>query len=102
MTIDDNKIAQQLREHGYKAGANPWFTPRVMNRLPERQSTHRWVGHVIYVVAAIVCLMCWLVLLNNQDFTVITVRDITHYAVAIAVTAFLLWNAVAHVARSIE
>ena len=102
MTTDDKKIAQQLREHGYKEGANPWFTPRVMNRLPEHQGTHQWIGHLIYIVAAIVCLVCWLTLLVDQDFTVITVRDITHYVLAIAVTAFLLWNAVTHIAHSME
>ena len=102
MNPDDKIIAKTLQEHAYKEGANPWFTPRVMNRLPERQRTHSWVGHAIYIAAAIVCLVIWLTLIAGQDFTVITVRDVTQCLLAAVATAVLLWHTVTHVVRSIE
>ena len=35
-TDDDIKLAELLKKDGYQADENEWFTPRVLNRLPEK------------------------------------------------------------------
>ena len=34
--FDDIKFKQLLKEEAHKPGENPWFTRRVLNRLPEK------------------------------------------------------------------
>ena len=74
-----------LKQQSYQAGDNPWFTKRVLNRLPESKRSTRWVWAVICIVAAAFVLSPML----------ITMRDIAHAAVMLAVTGVVLWQGIA-------
>ena len=92
---EDIQLAQMLKEQSHQAKDNPWFTRRVLNRLPERNHSTRWVWGVVCAIAAVMCVLCWLWMLHDQDFTVLTVRDLTHYAVMIVITLAVMWQGVA-------
>ena len=94
LSEEDIKFEALFKEEGYKAGDNPWFTPRVMNRLPERERSTRWVWWAICAVAAVICAACWWWLVDTRDYTVLTVRDMVDYAIMSAVTLVLLWQSI--------
>ncbi len=45
---DDNLLKQTLRQGAFKADKNPWFTKKVINRLPEKQ--RKSAGWILYAV----------------------------------------------------
>lgn len=92
---DDIKLGELLKEQGYQTHDNRWFTPRVLNRLPERSQSLRWVWWGICAVAAIICGLCWWWLIDSHDLTVLTVRDLAEYAAMVAVSLVLLWQSIA-------
>lgn len=93
-TEEDIQLGALLKEQAYKADDNPWFTPRVLNRLPERRRSLRWAWVGICVVALVVCALCWLWVISSHDYTVVTVRDLTDYAIMTAVSLVLLWQSI--------
>ena len=99
-TQDDIQLGRLLKQHSASVGENPWFTPRVLNRLPERPRSSRWRGGVLCTIAIVLCAACWQWLIHSQDFTVLTVRDITHYAAMVAITLAIVWQAIATAIRS--
>ena len=92
---EDIQLGKMLKQQSYQAGDNPWFTKRVLNRLPESKRSTRWVWAVICIVAAAMCALCWWTMFQEQDFMVITMRDIAHAAVMLAVTGVVLWQGIA-------
>ena len=94
LSEEDIKFEALFKEEGYKAGDNPWFTPRVLNRLPEREHSVRWVWWAICAVAAVICAACWWWLVDTHDYTVLTVRDMVDYAIMSGVTLVLLWQSI--------
>ena len=49
---EDKKLAQVLKQGAHDPGENPWFTRRVLNKLPEKQPRGSWATTVIYAIAA--------------------------------------------------
>ena len=39
---EDKKLAQMLKQGAHDPGENPWFTRRVLNKLPEKQTHGSW------------------------------------------------------------
>ena len=93
-TEEDIKLEALLIDEGYHADENPWFTPRLLNRLPARERSVRWVWWAICAVAAVICAACWWWLIDDHDYTVLTVRDMVDYAIMSAVTLVLLWQSI--------
>ena len=81
-----------LKEKGQQAPENPWFTPRVLNRLPERKKRVLGVWWAICAVAAVICIGCWFWLLDTHNFAVFTVRDMVDVVIMSIVTLILLWQ----------
>lgn len=78
----DAAFRTALQKDGAKAAANPWFTPRVMNRLPEAQPRHRCP------LAEIVCyLLGCFGLLGGWGYAVISILggNITYTTLGMAV-----------------
>ena len=59
-TDDDIKLAELLKKDGYQADENEWFTPRVLNRLPEKPRSSKWLKVAIYAVVIGGVIGCWL------------------------------------------
>ena len=89
---EDKKLAQMLKQGAHDPGENPWFTRRVLNKLPERREQGSWSSVLLYAAALVVCCLCWLMLWRGQDTTVITVRDLLYHVTMGAVTIAVLWQ----------
>ena len=93
--VEDKKLAQVLKQGAHDPGENPWFTRRVLNKLPERRSQGSWSSVVIYAIALIVCALCWLMMWRGQDWGAVTVRDLLYNVMMGAVTLTVLWQTIA-------
>ncbi len=97
-TVDeDKKLAHVLKQGAHDPGENPWFTRRVLNKLPEKQPRGSWATTVIYVIALAVCALCWLMMWRGQDWGAVTVRDVLYNVMMGAVTITILWQTIASV-----
>ncbi|MBR1881547.1 MAG: hypothetical protein IJ808_00790 [Muribaculaceae bacterium] len=89
---DDKKLAALLKEECAQPlpGQNPWFTPRVLNRLPER-SHSRYFLAIAWLLAVAGCVLTWIVVATDFTATVITLRDLLQWVImaAISVGVFL-------------
>ena len=74
--IEDNKLAQVLKQGAHDPGENPWFTRRVL-------------------IALVACVVCWLMMWRGQDWGAITVRDLLYNATMGVVTLTVLWQTIA-------
>ena len=92
---EDIQFATRLKAEGYQASENQWFTRRVLNQLPERHRSSRWIWGIVCLVAAVLCVGCWLWQFSGQTHGVITVRDLVHYTAIAVITAIALWQGVA-------
>ena len=78
--FNDIEFQKLIKEKAHKPGENPWFTRRVLNRLPEKESVpsaysiEKW----IYAISTVLCGLCWVYLFNTDFFDVITVRTLIH------------------------
>lgn len=98
-TEEDEKLARLLQRYSHQETGNEWFTPRVLNRLPEKPQnlkTSHWVAHLLYALAILVCAGCWLWIYLYSDLSVITVRDVLYFAFMIIVTLILVLNTTKH------
>lgn len=77
---DDIKLAELLKKDAYQTSDNEWFTPRVMNRLPEKRHSAKWLKTLVYALALAGVIGCWLWYCGTQDTSVITVRGLLSYA----------------------
>jgi len=92
---EDKKLAQILKQGAHDPGENPWFTRRVLNKLPEKQARGSWATTVIYAIALVVCGLSWLLMWRGQEASgVITVRDVLYNVLMGAVTLTVLWQTI--------
>lgn len=76
-TKEDMQLAELLKKGSHQATENEWFTPRVLNRLPEKRHSTRWMKVMLYAIVLIGVLGCWMWYSNKvQNANVITVRDL--------------------------
>lgn len=84
----DKQIKEFLKRELPQAPVNPWFTRKVMNRLPEKRSSlGAWIENAGFLAAAITLGIFWYMLISattNSD--VITVGDIFNYVLLIAMS----------------
>ena len=91
---EDKKLAQMLKKGAHDPGENHWFTRRVLNKLPEKQSRGSWATTVIYAIALVACALCWLMMWRGQDWGAVTVRDVLYNAMMGIVTLTVLWQTI--------
>lgn len=65
---------------------DPWFTRRVLNRLPERQRSRSPFAIACYILAIAGCVVSWIWLSTTVGLDVITVRDCLYFTVIAVVT----------------
>ena len=91
---EDIKLAQVLKQGAHDPGENPWFTRRVLNKLPEKQPRGSWATTVLYAIALVASILCWLMMWRGQDLGAITVRDVLYNALMCGVTLTILWQTI--------
>lgn len=88
-TTEDIEFANLLREHTPKVKENPWFTRKVINRLPDKENAQPvWIYAIALCVAVVVLVAAWAFYLSNVSLYVVTVRDIITFISMASVTAF--------------
>ena len=97
---EDKKLAQVLKQSAHDPGENPWFTRRVLNKLPEKRSQGSWATTVLYAIALIACVICWLMMWRGQDWGAVTVRDLLYNVMMAIVTLTVLWQTIASLLRA--
>ena len=86
----DIELGNVLKQGSWDAAPNEWFTHRVMHKLPAKKNKSALhVAWMCYIAAVMVCVGFWIWALAFNDNTVITVRDIIYFVIAIAVTIML-------------
>lgn len=91
----DNAIARELKEMSPNPPENEWFTPRLLNRLPQRQDRHikQWLV-LICVVVFVGVTLCWALVISRANFMVVTVRNLLTFVAMIIVTATVVWQTI--------
>lgn len=89
---EDKKLAQVLKQGAHDPGENPWFTKRVLNKLPEKRSHGSWATTVVYAIALVACALFWLMMWRGQDLGTFTVRDLLYNVLMGVVTLTVLWQ----------
>lgn len=90
---EDKRLAQVLKQGAHDPGENPWFTRRVLNKLPDRRPRASWATTALYAIALMACILCWILLLRGQDWSAVTVRDVLYNVMMAAVTLVVSWHA---------
>lgn len=90
--IEDKKLVQVLKQGAHDPGENPWFTKRVLNKLPEKRSHGSWATMVVYAIALVACALFWLMMWRGQDLGTFTVRDLLYNVLMGVVTLTVLWQ----------
>ncbi|MDO4510673.1 MAG: hypothetical protein Q4B68_02510 [Bacteroidales bacterium] len=80
---DDMELAELLKKGSHQESENEWFTPRVLNRLPEKRRSSRWMKVVLYAIVLAGVIGCWMWYNSTHDMSVITVRDVLLFATMI-------------------
>ncbi len=96
---EDMKLAQVLKQGAHDPGENPWFTKRVLNKLPEKRSHGSWATMVVYAIALVACALFWLMMWRGQDWGTVTVRDLLYNVLMGVVTLTVLWQEVMAIIR---
>ena len=93
--ISDDKFRSLIKDSFHQAPPSPWFTKKVLNRLPEkRRSAAAWIEYAIYLVATIVAAAYTFHAYNTMiSSSVITVGDMTICLMygAIAISSFTMF-----------
>ena len=92
--MDDLQLGELLKNEAYPATENRWFTRRVLNRLPARERSRRWIVPLLVAAALLACAACWGFVFSNMCITVITVREVIQVAIMLIATAVVLWQSV--------
>lgn len=99
--ITDESIKAFLKSGSKEAPENPWFTKKVMNRLPEKESkSYNWINTVIYITCLIVCFIVWglfvtedLLSLSVEQLKTADIKNIALFGTMIvAVTSFVIYK----------
>ena len=105
MKNKNNNVDEQLREIFHRelpdAPQSPWFTRKVMNRLPERKrptiSVIEWIGGG---VAVAILLLYWLGFVRELTQTqVVTVNDVVTLCLLMAMTMALIGVSAVNILR---
>lgn len=86
--IDDSPLREIIKRDLPEASHNPWFTKKVMNRLPQRKNnTASVIEHAGFIIAAIILGLYWCMLVSNTaQSDAIVMKDIIHYVILVTMT----------------
>lgn len=81
----EQSLAERLKATSARPTTNPWFTRRVLNRLPEKRAQGAGLmGTLCYILMIIVCATGWTMVVLHKSSGVVTVGDIT-FAVTLGI-----------------
>lgn len=88
--FNDIELKKLLQEKAYQPGKNRWFTPRLLNRLPEKTESGLFsVEMCVYVISLVLCLVGWIFIFKTSYFDVITIKSLI-CIIALIIGSFVL------------
>ncbi len=85
---DDIEFAKLLKQNTPEVSQNPWFTRKVVNRLPDKNQPSMMWGYILeLILCLIVAAAAWWIYFTKLNMDVITVRDILTFIFMTAGTA---------------
>ncbi len=99
--IDDNGLKELFQRELPKAPENPWFTRKVMNRLPEKEpKVFSWIEYLSYAIAIVGLVIYWAIFCRDlKEAATITMQDVVSY-VALTTAGFFI--AISFVAPNVK
>ncbi len=93
-TDEDIQFAELLKAYTPEQNQNPWFTRKVMNRLPYKPSgMPRWIKAIGYAICIMLIVISWVTYVSQANFNVITKGDIYIFICMVGTTAYLAFAA---------
>ncbi|MGN0213276.1 MAG: hypothetical protein ACI4AH_00520 [Muribaculaceae bacterium] len=93
-TDEDIQFAELLKANTPEPSENPWFTRKVMNRLPYKHSTaHRWVKAIGYAICILLMVISWVAYVTQINLEVVTKGDIYIFIFMVGATAYFTFTA---------
>ena len=93
-TDEDIQFAELLKAHTPATSENPWFTRKVMNRLPYKPKTMpRWIKAIGYGICIMLMVISWVIYVSQSNMEVITKGDIYIFVCMVGSTAYFAFAA---------
>lgn len=94
-TKEDMEFMQMLKDNTPETAENPWFTRKVMNRLPQKRShASFWVSVIGYSFCALLGIFGWCSYFTHLDTNVITKGDALTFLAMVSFSAYLIFLAI--------
>lgn len=101
--IDDNELCQLLKTGRQEAPEHPFFTRKVMNRLPESKGkNYNWLMWAVYIAVLLVCASFWTYFGLTADLSQLLTFDngkfnadhstLLGFAMLVGITGFTVWQ----------
>ena len=93
-TDEDIQFAELLKAHMPETSENPWFTRKVMNRLPYKPKTMpRWIKAVGYGICIMLMVIRWVIYVSHCFLDVRATGEIYTFVCMVGTTAYLAFAA---------
>lgn len=91
-TNTDKRLKELFKQELPHSPHNPWFTRKVMNRLPAKKNTRgSYIENIGFLIGAVVLCLLWIShIAETKQAQVITMGDMLYYATLIGMTLILL------------
>jgi len=94
-TQEDIEFLKLLQDNSPKPNENPWFTRKVMNRLPyKRSQATLWVSIVGYGICVMLGIACWCAYFLHLNTDFITKGDALVFVTMVGFTAYFVYLAI--------
>ena len=100
----DEKLGKLLKEQSpLDASDNKWFTRKVLNLLPPKQSrSYTWITIAVYIIGLFICSIGWILFIFSRTPGLLLVKDVVGFAILLLTTIILLWQVISSVLRFSE
>ncbi len=93
----DDKIRKLFKEQLPYGGTtdNEWFTRKVLNRLPPKQSrNYNWITIAVYIISLFICSTGWVLFIFSRTPGLLLVKDLVGFVILLSTTIILLWHVI--------
>lgn len=91
--MHDDTLRALLKKSALQAPPEPWFTKKVMNRLPERAvNLTAWIEYGVYLISALATIVYGVIFgIDTYHSGVITVGDFSVLALLVGLLIAIAW-----------
>lgn len=94
-TKEDMEFMHLLKDNTPETAENPWFTRKVMNRLPQKHSHATfWVSVIGYGLCTLLVILCWCSYFIHLNVNLITKGDALAFFAMLSFSSYLVFLAI--------